>query len=109
MLKLIKVNLEKENTIMVILLKVWVVGDVERTIDRKVFLVVVPSRNREVLKLVIDTYIKNGSHIYVDCWRGYNVIYPHPERDIIVKTVNHCENYVDPITQAYTNTIEGKI
>ncbi|EIE87955.1 hypothetical protein RO3G_12666 [Rhizopus delemar RA 99-880] len=40
---------------------VWVVGDVERTPERKVFLLTVPNRNQNTLKLIIDTFVKDGN------------------------------------------------
>lgn len=40
---------------------VWVVGGVERTPERKVFLLTVPSRNQNTLKLIIDTFAKDGN------------------------------------------------
>ena len=36
---------------------VWVVGGVER----KVFLLTVPNRNQNTLKLIIDTFVKDGN------------------------------------------------
>ncbi|KAG1606733.1 hypothetical protein G6F45_013916 [Rhizopus arrhizus] len=40
---------------------VWVVGGVERTPERKMFLLTVPNRNQNTLKLIIDTFVKDGS------------------------------------------------
>ena len=40
---------------------VWVVGGVERTPERKVFLLTVPNRNQNTLKLIIDTFVKDGN------------------------------------------------
>lgn len=40
---------------------VWVVGGVERTPERKVFLLTVPNRNQNTLKLIIDTFAKDGN------------------------------------------------
>ncbi|EIE79101.1 hypothetical protein RO3G_03806 [Rhizopus delemar RA 99-880] len=40
---------------------VWVVGGVERTPERKVFLLTVPDRNQNTLKLIIDTFVKDGN------------------------------------------------
>ncbi|KAG1532747.1 hypothetical protein G6F47_013701 [Rhizopus delemar] len=40
---------------------VWVVGGVERTPERKMFLLTVPNRNQNTLKLIIDTFVKDGN------------------------------------------------
>ncbi|KAG1617325.1 hypothetical protein G6F44_013065 [Rhizopus delemar] len=86
---------------------VWVVGGVERTPERKVFLLTVPNRNQNTLKLIIDTFVKDGSHVMVDCWKGYKGIDSDPSRSLIVQTVNHSKTFRDPKTGACTNTIEG--
>ena len=41
---------------------VWVVGGVERTPERKLFLLTVPNRNQNTLKLIIDTFVKDGNY-----------------------------------------------
>ncbi|KAG0974405.1 hypothetical protein G6F28_012915 [Rhizopus arrhizus] len=69
---------------------VWVVGGVERTPERKVFLLTVPNRNQNTLKLIIDTFIA-GKAI----------------KELTVETVNHSKTFRDPKTGACTNTIEG--
>ncbi|EIE75601.1 hypothetical protein RO3G_00305 [Rhizopus delemar RA 99-880] len=43
---------------------VWVVGGVERTPERKVFLLTVPNRNQNTLKLIIDAFVKDGQTWY---------------------------------------------
>ncbi|KAG0973249.1 hypothetical protein G6F29_012958 [Rhizopus arrhizus] len=86
---------------------VWVVGGVERTPERKVFLLTVPNRNQNTLKLIIDTFVKDGSHVMVDCWKGYKGIDSDPSRNLTVETVNHSKTFRDPKTGACTNTIEG--
>ncbi|KAG1032703.1 hypothetical protein G6F43_013714 [Rhizopus delemar] len=86
---------------------VWVVGGVERTPERKVFLLTVPNRNQNTLKLIIDTFVKDGSFVMVDCWKGYKGIDSDPSRNLVVQTVNHSKTFRDPKTGACTNTIEG--
>lgn len=54
---------------------------------------------------IITKYAQTGSIIYTDKWRGYfnmqrNCNFTH-------KTVNHSIVFVDPITLAHANTIEG--
>jgi transposase-like protein len=81
---------------------VWVVGGVERTDKRKVFLITVERRNMAVLERVITRYVRPGSIIHTDCWRGYlnlsNLGYTH-------YTVNHSIGF--NINGIHTNTIEG--
>ena len=83
----------------------WVLGGIERTPERKVFLVAVPDRSQSTLENIISRHVYPGSIILTDLWRGYfrladNFDYTH-------HTVNHSVNFVDPITLTHTNTIEG--
>ncbi|KAG1167487.1 hypothetical protein G6F70_009473 [Rhizopus microsporus] len=84
---------------------VWVVGGVERTKDRKCFFVTVPNRKGNTLKLIIDFFVKAGTHVMVDCWAGYHGIDSDSNRDLIVQKVNHSKNFRDPVTGACTNTV----
>jgi transposase-like protein len=84
---------------------VWIVGGVERTPERRVFLVAVENRNAETMRDVITRHVREGSIIHTDMWRGYNWIndvggYQH-------QTVNHSAHFRDPQTGVHTNTIEG--
>ncbi|KAJ8651267.1 hypothetical protein O0I10_013250 [Lichtheimia ornata] len=53
---------------------VWVVGGVERTPERKLFVATVPYRNKDTLHTLLTTYIKPGTQIHTDRWRAYNGI-----------------------------------
>ena len=83
---------------------VWVLGGVERTAERRMFAVAVPDRTTETLQQLIQQYVRPGSIIHTDLWRGYNGLellgYRH-------ETVNHSRAFRDPQTGACTNTIEG--
>jgi transposase-like protein len=84
---------------------VWVVGGVERTPERRVFFVAVENRNAETMREVLTRYVKEGSIIYTDMWRGYNWIddsdrYQH-------HTVNHSIHLRNSQTGVHTNTIKG--
>lgn len=83
---------------------VWVVGGVERTDEGKVFLVEVENRSAETLRNIITTYVRPGSIIYTDMWKGYNGLDNGPYEHA---TVNHSLHFKDPITGVHTNTIEG--
>ena len=81
----------------------WVLGGVERTTERKMFLLEVPDRAAETLIRKIKTYVKPGSIIITDCFKSYATLhnfYTH-------LTVNHSIEYVDSVSGAHTNTIEG--
>lgn len=81
----------------------WVFGGVcEET--KESFLYAVDNRSAASLIPIIQQTIRPGTTIISDLWRAYNVInaigYNH-------LTVNHSINFVDPITGANTNRIEG--
>ncbi|GFX27200.1 DUF1758 domain-containing protein [Trichonephila clavipes] len=67
------------------------------------FLVAVHNRTKETLIGLIQEWIKPGTTIYSDCWKSYATLgqvgYNH-------LTVNHSLNFVDPVTNCHTNTIE---
>ena len=84
---------------------VWVVGGVERTPERKVFLVSVPDRKADILTHIITKYVKPGSIIHTDLWKGYCRLSEMEEYEHL--TVNHSQGFKDPTTGVHTNTIEG--
>ena len=84
---------------------VWVVGGCEKD-GRGIFAVPVQNRSAQTLLQIINRYVRPGSIIYTDCWRGYRT------NDLAAlgfhhNTVNHTFNFVDPVTGVHTNTIEG--
>jgi len=83
----------------------WVVGGVERTEQRKVFMVEVKDRTSETLADIITTYVAPGSIIHTDCWKGYSCL-SHFDR-VEHRTVNHSNFFKDPVTGVHSNTIEG--
>lgn len=85
---------------------VWVVGGVERTPERKMFMVPVLTRDAGTLRLLIERYVAPGSIIYTDCWRGYRPA-DMIQMGMLHDTVNHTYHFVDPLTGVHTNTIEG--
>ena len=84
----------------------WVVGGVERTEARRLFLVCVGNRTATTLMNVLNKYVVKGSIVYVDGWAGYK------EEEMIEAgfykdSVNHTYHFVQPETGVHTNTIEG--
>ncbi|KAG1136296.1 hypothetical protein G6F38_012161 [Rhizopus arrhizus] len=83
---------------------VWVVGGVEKTPERKCFLVVVNNRNTETMDTIIQNYVADGSIVHTDCWRAYeNMV--NLGMNLIHRTVNHSVTFRDG--DVHTNTIEG--
>lgn len=83
---------------------VWVVGAVERSPQRKIVLIPVRHRDGRTHETIVQKYIRPGTIVYTDCWRGYQNI---SSGDITHRTVNHTLFFVDPQTGVHTNTIEG--
>jgi transposase-like protein len=81
----------------------WVLGGVERTDDRNVFLVEVSDLRAETLLNIINRYVRPGSIIYTDCFSSYTRLSNY----FTHFSVNHSQNFKDPITGCHTNHIEG--
>jgi len=82
----------------------WIVGGVERTQVRNLFVVRVEDRSADTLEHVIRQFVRSGSIVYTDCWKGYTCL---KDMDVQHCTVNHSKYFRDPETQVHTNTIEG--
>jgi len=86
----------------------WVIGMVERTLQRKTAWVVVEKRNASVCTAVIRKFIKPGSIIHSDEWGGYNPIkkmglnYEHRRLCHKREFVNTTDGF-----GTHTQTIEG--
>jgi transposase-like protein len=90
----------------------WVIGGIERSMlknkvkneNKRLFLVPIEKRDINGIDKIIQKYVKKGTTLYTDLWKGYNNLknigYKH-------KTVNHSKNFKDPVTGVHTNTIEG--
>ncbi|KCZ81182.1 hypothetical protein H312_01392, partial [Anncaliia algerae PRA339] len=84
---------------------VWVVGGIERTPEKKCFLVEVPDRSAETIEKIISLYVLPGSIVYTDCFKSY--IPACKNLNLTHFTVNHSKEFVNSDTVVCTNTIEG--
>jgi len=85
---------------------VWIVGGVDIT-TKEFFAIPVHDRSAHTLTRIISEYVKRGTTIRTDCWRGYQSR-KITSLGMVHETVNHSESFVNPITGVHTNTIEGK-
>ncbi|KII63827.1 hypothetical protein RF11_15064 [Thelohanellus kitauei] len=81
----------------------WVLSGVEKTRERKAFLVEVPDRTAETLINIIRRYVLTGSKIITDCFRSYSQLSSYYEH----LTVNYSQSFINRANGACTNTIEG--
>lgn len=84
---------------------VWVLGAVEKTDKRRIRLFVVDDRKASTLTQILTDNIYSDSIVHTDMWRGYVKL---KDKFIAHGTVNHSQNFVDPVTGINTNTIEGE-
>jgi transposase-like protein len=84
---------------------VWAVVGVERTAERKVFIIPVETRDASTLQRVVHEHVASGSIVHTDLWKGYNWIGERPYYDH--QTVNHSKCFKDATTGVHTNTVEG--
>jgi len=79
---------------------VWVVGGIERTDERKAFIVPIQDRTKQTLLQVIRKHVKPGLIIYTDLWKGYAGL----SKDVVFQYSQH---FKDSETAVHANTIEG--
>lgn len=84
----------------------WVVGLVERTVDRKIILIPVIQRDKDTLHSIIIKYVKKGSILMTDGWKGYNDISCYGYRHYIINHSIVYQRFEDGLS-IHTNTIEG--
>ena len=88
--------------------QVWIFGGVERGNAKRYFIEVVENRRRSTLLDVIRRRVNANSIIMTDLWKGYeNMTVFLFEENFLHYTVNHSRNFVDPLTGAHTQSIEG--
>ena len=86
----------------------WVFGLTERGSLDAIAVQVPSSRSRKLLLPIIKKHCKEGTIFCSDGWKAYDKLEQHLDiEDIIHYPVNHSNNYVDPVTGAHTQTIEG--
>ena len=86
---------------------VWVIGGVEHGTDgRRMFAVSVENRNAQTIKALMERFVRPGTKLTTDLWKGYRPQYM-ADLNITHVTVNHSKNFKDPLSGACTNTIEG--
>jgi hypothetical protein len=88
-----KVNLESESIIKVI--ESMVFGCVERN-TRKMPLVPVPRRTKEILIRIMHKYVHPYSIIYSDCWKAYATLSNYY---LAHKTVNHYKEFLTKVME----------
>lgn len=84
---------------------VWVIGGVERTEQRNMFVCIVQNRNAETIKDLVYRHVHTGSKIFTDYWKGYDWL--DEDANYSHEKVNHSLHFKDPETAVHTNTIEG--
>ena len=80
----------------------WVLGAIYHE-TKEMFLVTVPSHDKETLIPIIKDKIKPGTTILSDCWKSYDCL----DKDFLHLTVNHSLNFVDSGTGCHTQNIES--
>ena len=50
----------------------WVLGGVERTEERRLFVITVPDRSAVTLLDAIKEHVREGNVIVTDLWKGYS-------------------------------------
>ena len=84
----------------------WVLGlfDTQYAPARP-YLQIVPRRNAQTLLPIIGRKVAPGSVLHTDCWAAYN----RARRALRLQhfTINHSENFVDPVTRVHTQNAES--
>jgi hypothetical protein len=84
---------------------IWVFGIVDTSFTpTRGYMEFVEKRDKETLLPIIERVCLPGSIIIADRWAAYPKI---RERGYVFRSVNHKENFVDPITGAHTQHIES--
>jgi transposase-like protein len=90
---------------------IWILGMAERAVhghDKcRVFYKVLKDRSANTILPIIKDHVIPGTLIMTDEWRSYHRIPGIEGMNYKHQTVCHSRTYVDEVTGAYTNTVEG--
>ena len=81
----------------------WIFGLIERGTGRVVLLTVRSRKADELIPKIIRAVLP-GTTIFSDEWAAYRSL---PQHGFTHQTVNHSQNFEDPLTGVHTQTIEG--
>ena len=85
--------------------KQWVFGGICRE-TRECFLYAIPDRSAATLTAIITQAILPGTTIMSDMWAAYHDLPDLAGYNYTHLTVNHSENFVNPLTGAHSQTVE---
>ena len=81
----------------------WLLVLIQRNPSKKIFAYTISRRDSDTIIPIIQACVAVGTTIFTDKWASYNVLgtlgYTH-------RSVNHSENFVDPVTGAHTQKVE---
>ncbi|KII71925.1 hypothetical protein RF11_09873 [Thelohanellus kitauei] len=83
----------------------WVLAGIERSPEKKMFVIELPDRTKESMRTLISIYIKPGSIVLEDGLKSYAGA--TPDLDMEHQKVGHSDNFVDPLFSVGTDTEEG--
>lgn len=89
---------------------VWIIGFVERRrgiVIGRFCVEAVLDRGADTIEALCLKYVKEGSCLYSDMWKGYRTVQLNQLRNLMHRSVNHSLYFKDPITGVHTNTIEA--
>jgi transposase-like protein len=82
----------------------WVIGGIERTEEKRRFIVKIDNRDANTILGVIRAHVLPGSIVYTDMWRGYSRV--SEALGLEHHVVNHSAEFVSS-DGVHTNTIEA--
>jgi transposase-like protein len=94
---------KRKNNIGRVVEQFWVFGMYDLSL-RKGYIIHVEDRSAETLLPIIQQWVIAGTTIHSDEWRAYARL---SEFGYVHQTVNHAQNFVDPVTGATTNHVEA--
>ena len=83
---------------------VWVFGACDAQRGGDVYMIPVVKRDADTLLPIIQSWCPQGAIINSDCWAAYNRL---DQIGFEHYTVNHSQNFVNPLTEEHTQRIES--